>query len=563
MDPDSAINCLVMPTDEQYEELLRLISSLTERIYKLEQRLGDQSAGKEDSNVGTDLSLSPKAATPSVQNHQKPKQDLESRIGGHWLNRIGIVAVLIGVSYFLKYAFENEWVGPAGRVMIGIVGALAVLVWSDFVRRSGYVLFSYSLKAIGLGVLYLCLWASSEVYGLVPYAIAFAAMVGVSAATIVIALWEDAEVIAAFSALGAFLTPAVLSTSENNAASLFGYLAVLDIGALILGSYRGWIRILIGSFIGTVLFYSSWNVRFYSTDQFTVALVSVTAFFLIFAATPFVQRGRLTVISALALANAAAYFFEAWQLFYGAVTNRQSAGAAVVLAAFYFLMAAFLNKTSADAVITNVHWSIGATLLLIVIPVAFDAHWITIGWLVEGAALVDVGERTRHQMMRVLGGVGLACGVCRLLAFDHILVTRVLLNERMMVSTIAIAALAFAASKWIEARGVLIVTINVIALAALNREIADAFQGTIRDFAYSALLMLYGAGMMIAGFWKNSRFLRWQALILIGITVCKVFLYDTSSLDRGYRVLSLIALGLVLLATSFLYQRDWFKLQEK
>ena len=60
---------------------------------------------------------------------------------------------------------------------------------------------------------------------------------------------------------------------------------------------------------------------------------------------------------------------------------------------------------------------------------------------------------------------------------------------------------------------------------------------------------------MFVGFWKKSAFLRYQALILIAITVGKVFLYDTSSLDRGYRILSFIALGLLLLTTSFLYQR--------
>ena len=75
-----------------------------------------------------------------------------------------------------------------------------------------------------------------------------------------------------------------------------------------------------------------------------------------------------------------------------------------------------------------------------------------------------------------------------------------------------------------------------------------------RDFAYSALWMSYGAALMFVGFWKKSAFLRYQALILIALTAGKVFLYDTSSLDRGYRILSFIALGLVLLATSFLYQ---------
>jgi len=40
----------------------------------------------------------------------------------------------------------------------------------------------------------------------------------------------------------------------------------------------------------------------------------------------------------------------------------------------------------------------------------------------------------------------------------------------------------------------------------------------------------------------------------------KVFLYDVSALDRGYRILSFVILGAVLLAVSFIYQRDWLKL---
>ncbi len=117
---------------------------------------------------------------------------------------------------------------------------------------------------------------------------------------------------------------------------------------------------------------------------------------------------------------------------------------------------------------------------------------------------------------------------------------------------------------------ILVIMINVFALVGLTQEITDAWRrqlqggdpGTdrtltiVRDFAYSALWMSYGAGLMLVGFWKESRFIRWQALILIGATVFKVFLYDTSSLDRGYRILSFITLGLILLATSFLYQRS-------
>jgi uncharacterized membrane protein len=83
-----------------------------------------------------------------------------------------------------------------------------------------------------------------------------------------------------------------------------------------------------------------------------------------------------------------------------------------------------------------------------------------------------------------------------------------------------------------------------------------------RGFAYSALWMSYGALLMVIGFWKRSAFVRWQALILIAATTVKVFTYDVSELDRGYRILSFIVLGALLLAVSFIYQRDWLKLSE-
>ncbi len=83
-----------------------------------------------------------------------------------------------------------------------------------------------------------------------------------------------------------------------------------------------------------------------------------------------------------------------------------------------------------------------------------------------------------------------------------------------------------------------------------------------RDFTYSALWMAYGAMLMVVGFWRRSAFVRWQALVLIAFTIGKVFLYDVSELDRGYRIVSFIVLGALLLAISFVYQRDWLRLSE-
>jgi uncharacterized membrane protein len=72
--------------------------------------------------------------------------------------------------------------------------------------------------------------------------------------------------------------------------------------------------------------------------------------------------------------------------------------------------------------------------------------------------------------------------------------------------------------------------------------------------------MLYGAGLLAVGFWRRSGFLRWQALVLLVFTIFKTFLYDMRNLSEGYRVVSLLGLGALLMAVSFAYQKDWLNL---
>jgi uncharacterized membrane protein len=120
---------------------------------------------------------------------------------------------------------------------------------------------------------------------------------------------------------------------------------------------------------------------------------------------------------------------------------------------------------------------------------------------------------------------------------------------------------------------------NLLALIALTLEASDYFDRRVysagdllgadpqlkleRDFCYSAIWLIYGAVLMAVGFRKRSAFVRWQSLILIAFTICKVFVYDVSQLGGSYRIVSFIALGAVLLGISFIYQRDWLHLSSQ
>jgi uncharacterized membrane protein len=95
---------------------------------------------------------------------------------------------------------------------------------------------------------------------------------------------------------------------------------------------------------------------------------------------------------------------------------------------------------------------------------------------------------------------------------------------------------------------------EIYASAVTDRHMAERF-------SYSAWFLLAGALLLAVGFRRRSALLRWQGLALLAITIIKVFLIDTSTLSQGYRIISFLALGALLLGVSFAYQRDWLRLR--
>jgi uncharacterized membrane protein len=197
-------------------------------------------------------------------------------------------------------------------------------------------------------------------------------------------------------------------------------------------------------------------------------------------------------------------------------------------------------------------------------------------------------------LLNVFAIGALVLGVVRLIVYDNFRTDTIFFNARFATYVVAIAVLAvvvwFGEQRKDETGKNAVVfasvALNVLALLALSHEVYDYFNrqmyaGTrgsnygpvyyneyraltrARDFTFSALWMVYGAILMAIGFWRRSAFIRWQALVLIAVTIIKVFVYDVSELDRAYRILSFIVLGVILLAISFVYQRDWLHLSKK
>jgi len=523
------------------------------------------------------LSMPPSAATTS---HQGDSGNFEAVIAGRWLNYVGILALLFAVTFFLKYAFDNNWVGPRGRVGIGLLMGGALYPWSHRLLERGYKYFSEGIAGLGAAVLYLSLWAGWHYYAIFSQSTAFALMIAVTAATMVVAVGRNSERIAFLALIGGLITPMLVSTGENHEVALFTYLTILGAGVVGIARVRNWKSLPPAQFAATLIYFWGWYSDFYRNNELTTTIVFATVFFILFAALPVVRswrEGDLSGLeSAIVLINSLAYLVSLRRMLWP--QERWALTAAVLLLAAAHLGAERMlpEKRGGELRVARILYAgLALTFVTLAIPIRLDGRWITIAWAVEGAVLIWSGLRVRFAPMR-WAGLAMFAVVAGRLATISIPAGDFLLNARFATFAIAVACILaacyFASGAWRElsdaekmAYRVAAVGANILALVALSLEFWDVFgrmpslgidRGHAQELALSMLWLVYALGLLGAGLWKKSEALRWQALVLLGVVIVKVFLFDLSFLEKFYRIVSFFLLGLALLLISFYYQRQ-------
>jgi uncharacterized membrane protein len=376
-------------------------------------------------------------AFPSF-NQSAPQKSLEDRLGSQLFNLIGIVALIVGSAWALKLAIEQGWIGVTARVIIGLAAGAGLILWSERFRRKGFAAFSYTLKAVGTGVLYLSLWAAFQLYHLLPAPIALALMILVTAWNAFMAFSQDAELLAAYALIGGLLTPVLLSTGGDHETFLFTYLAIIDLAIIVLQRSKPWSRLLPPAFLATVAYFIGYYARFFHTGvsydalphdwdtQSTETALFALIFFALFAvlSTKFWTRtdappdekteptGILTPVL-IPLANAAFLSLALYSVFQDSGLHTSLAWLMVALAAL-FLGLMRLQKTSLAAAM---HLACAVIFLTIAIPLKASGHSLTTAWLVEGLVLYwastrfETENKAPSRVLYLLSGAGYALGL--------------------------------------------------------------------------------------------------------------------------------------------------------
>jgi uncharacterized membrane protein len=333
----------------------------------------------------------------------------------------------------------------------------------------------------------------------------------------------------------------------------------------------------------------AWLDQRFTPDCAVETLVWLGGFYAIFALFPFVFRRVFAglrgpwVVAALA---APAHFWLVYQGVERAFPNPFMGllPALFVLPALASLVAVLRGQAAENPLrLGRLAWFGGVALLFItlIFPIQFSAQWLTLGWALEGAALLWLFHRVPHPGLQVVG-VGLLAAVFVRLALNpsvlgyHASSATPIFNVYLGLYGVAIACFVVGArllapprdrvmgivvTPWLLAGSV------ILAFLLLNIEIADffsegdaalvfRFSGNLaRDMTYTIAWALFAFGLLVGGIWKKAKPARYAALALLGAALLKLFFHDLAHLGQLYRIGALAAVAVIAILASFVYQR--------
>ncbi len=519
----------------------------------------------------------------------------EVNFGQKWLLIIGIVTMVFGVGYFLKYSFEQGWIGPAGRVSMAYLWGIIFLIAGNQFRKNNYETFGLYLVGGGIATLYFSTFAACQLYNLLAQIPSFGIMILITVLAATLAIVYDSTWLAVLGIIGGFATPVLLSTGQDNQLVLMTYMTILNLGLLAIAFYKKWDILNSFGFFFTYLLFVAWFSRHYDGTKFWLTIVFLNLFYLIYSVLPFAyqffrKKSNKLEGFVIILPNSLLAFGFSYYMITEYAALQWVSVITIAYAVIFLIMASYLfraGRQDQDAFVVLL--AKAALFLVITIPVIFSKHWITIFWAAQAVVLLWMGMRLNRKTV-----VSSACllvivtaakfyfydyeevfqvsfsHAVRSLPYTHIVVERLLSSVMVLSCLYLFGRMIRRSSSSIQAliRGnaadLFFVLFGVGLFLVLNMEISLFFREYLpaaRFAALSVLWTVFSVALMMLGFRANHPGIRKASLGLFAITLVKVFIFDMANISTPYRIISFIILGLVLVGTSYLYYKFKDRLQ--
>jgi uncharacterized membrane protein len=495
--------------------------------------------------------------------------DLEELLGGRVLGWVGGVAVVLAAVFFLVMAVHNGWIDEATRVVLAFLGSTVLLgagVW--LYERRGQTQAARAAVAASIAALYASDTTATAVYDLVARApgLAVAGLIGI-VATVLAVRWDSRE-IGGIGIVGALLAP-VLVDAGNSTASLV-FMAFALVGAVGVLIWRRWSWLAVLAYVVSVPQAATW-IEHERRAHLGVALAVVAIFWLLYvvAALGYELRDpttRLRIASAsLLFANAALTTGGGWLLLDDAGNHIGATAWVLAIAAAHALLGIAGMRGRISREIGALLAAVGAALAAVGLALALDGPALVAGWTGEAVLFAWVAKRTGDERGYFGSIAFLSLAAVHAVVFEAppkaLAYGLDSVPQAVVALALVIAGLSALSVLMVRAARDLRLAAAGFALylgSVLVVELAGGHTGSIEQhsqLALSAFWALLGLASLVAGLVRDQKVLRLSGLGLLGLAVAKVFVVDLAALESIWRVASFLALGLLLLAGAYAYQR--------
>lgn len=334
---------------------------------------------------------------------------------------------------------------------------------------------------------------------------------------------------------------------------------------------------LVAAFGTSFLFFNS------STTTYE-ALALSSIFCLVFYAYPFLCRKSFQESSITQWLASAFTAFFAWAAIMGLpiLTTDLIKGLTTLAFAPLFLLAAFILYKQTLQGKYKIPFTIMSVMLVFFITAAlvliFTKQWLTLAFAMEGAALIFLNSKVPTKWVHKAGLCLLFIAFLRLSLFMNLCSQLnnqpIIFNWFLLVYSLAAAAMFISAKFWPVKEGtnnymcrLLNITGAVLIFFLLNLEIANYFgtNGEPLEFnffgnfaatiTYTIAWTLYGAIACIIAFYKKYKILLNAGIVIMTLSIIKLFMFDLWSLGLVYRIVGLFAIAGILFGISYIFQK--------
>jgi uncharacterized membrane protein len=416
--------------------------------------------------------------------------DLEKFIGENLVPKIGIAILVLAIGFFVKYAIDNNWIGPVGRVGIGVLCG-GILIGVAHRLRKSYTAFSSVLVGGGLAVLYFTITLAYHQFYLFNQTAAFIILIVITCFAVALSMLYDRQELAVIALIGGLSSPFMVSSGNANYHALFIYLVILNAGLLIIAYNKTWRVLNISAFVLTVLVFSG-ALYTLTAPTYSTGLLYGSVLYLMFFAINVANnvKENKKFISAdftILLINTGLYFglglYLLTEMHLEHLRGLFSAGLGLINLVISFVL--FRNKK----VDTNVlYLLIGITLTFISLtaPIQLHGHNITLFWAAETVLLYWLFQKSGITLMKLTSAI---VWVAMLIS--------------LFIDLIEIYSSSFISQNIIANKGFITTVVASISSGLLywlaNKSEPETLKGvTIKPgvYKYAALLLLFLSGLL-------------------------------------------------------------------